>query len=1392
MLNQNSERFVVLNSTNYHSWSQNMVVLCRQKGYSKFIEFAGFQEWYDEDHEPEEQEVRYRARKREIDASGFRDAEKLRDHEKLDTLFHSDLGRWSAAKAKAKESWKKEEEMARGLIQSAVSDQFKLKLRDLKTAFEMWAVLKSESQTHTLSVALLLVRQLVDLRIQSGEKLCTFLGRFEVLIDKLRDASDMFVIPPLLQCFLVICSLPSEYDFVAQSVSMASKDEINLEFLRAKFAIEDSRREAKSQKGGEAKPREEREKSEEANLGQEGRRKCADCDAALPRDAPRKHTRCKKCHSAYWNAKEKEKSDEKKGREEKAHSVVRVGNVMLSAGVGAGEMTSWVMDSGATTHLTNNMSDLSDARPSAVSIVGPVGERTKASLEGTVFLEISDGLDVHAIELQNALFSPDLRKKLMSVPRLTKSGVASVIFTADECLVVDGEVGYTGNLLLKGRRDESDLYVMSESLEEVQSLNTTAEQSSSLAQWHVKFGHMAKDDILRASKHYGFNISDPESAISCASCAKASIRRANFKKRPVPDELKAGDEIHSDLCGQIVPSSLGGKKYFVTFIDKESDFVFGKTIVRKSEVMEEFLAVRSYILTQIENRVKRFVSDGEGKYVSNDFQSYLKKKGIVHEQSPAYTPQRNGVSERKNLTIMNRVRAILIEKNVPSFLWGEAFNYLLYVMNRSVRKEEEMSRYEKLHGTKPSLKHIHEFATPVVFKNNSNERKKLEPKGVDGLYVGYNESNNTYRVYDIAKRRIVASRDVIFFPDRQHPLEGPSEIEIVQDEDGEFVWVDVDEEKLIEDEFEELVEVQSSRSQQLQQQPDQGAINNDNDDINIDDSVRNLIDPFVVAQSQAQQQQPMIGNSRYPERNRKQAQFFNFNAELVSPNLPDPQSFSEAMSAPDSDQWREAMKAELSALDAMKTWDDGVSRPSEAPVVDSRWVFKRKFRCDGSVEKHKARLVAKGFTQTHGVDYFETFAPVARLETIRYAVSLVASSPDLEIHHLDVNSAFLNSSLEDEIYMRLPTDLGGNVVQLRKSLYGLKQSPRCWNKEVTGYLLSLGFTQSVADPCLFISRCDSVLRIIVLWVDDCLVVGDFNDIADIKKALMAKYLMKDLGSLSQFVGLSIEKMENGIKVHQSAYLSRVLERFGVDDCAGLDTPSLIAPKDHPGSGQKFENVSIYRQAVGCLNYLANGTRPDISFSVSVVARKLSDPSVLDWINVKRILSYLKRTQNAGIFYSRAGSKLVGYSDASYAENAKGRKSTGGYVFMLNNGAVSWKSKKQSCVSISSAEAELISLSKAAQECIWLGKLETDLGVGLTPRLIYEDNQATIRLTKDYVYSDRSKHIDVRYFFCREKVMEGVIQVEYMPTEKMVADILTKCLGRLLHYRHAQSMGMIDL
>ena len=505
----------------------------------------------------------------------------------------------------------------------------------------------------------------------------------------------------------------------------------------------------------------------------------------------------------------------------------------------------------------------------------------------------------------------------------------------------------------------------------------------------------------------------------------------------------------------------------------------------------------------------------------------------------------------------------------------------------------------------------------------------------------------------------------------------------------------------------------------------------------------------------------------------------------------EPHTWREMLNSPDKQLWLNAVKDELDSLATMKTWEL-VPRPGDKPVVRNRWIFKIKTKLDGTIDRYKARLVAKGYTQTKGIDYEETFSPVVKYETLRYLIALSAEK-QWHIHQMDVKTAFLHGDLEELIYMEQPeghiTD-PSKVCLLRKSLYGLKQSPRCWNKKFTQFLFAAKFKQSKADPCLFLrEQSDGLVLVIAIYVDDLLITGNSELFGNIKSQLAKSFAMTDLGPLTHILGMTVVRTSSGTYIHQQKYITRLLETFNMKDCKALDTPAIVPPNAaSPALGRDIP----YMEAVGSLNYLATCSRPDLAFAVSQIARHMHAPTEENWTAVKRIFRYLQGTKTLCLFYSSTPIPLTGYSDASYAPEATDRKSTSGYVFMKNGGAISWKSKKQPIVSLSSMEAEYIALCTAGKEAIWLRQLEADLKSSPAKSIVLnEDNQAAIKLAKNSIMSDRSKHIDVRYHWIREQVAAGTVTLQYCPTDMMVADIFTKPLQRLLHSKFLKLLGLVD-
>lgn len=456
-----------------------------------------------------------------------------------------------------------------------------------------------------------------------------------------------------------------------------------------------------------------------------------------------------------------------------------------------------------------------------------------------------------------------------------------------------------------------------------------------------------------------------------------------------------------------------------------------------------------------------------------------------------------------------------------------------------------------------------------------------------------------------------------------------------------------------------------------------------------------------------------------------------------------------------------------------------VDRPKDRNIIDDRWVFKVKRNSDDSVERHKARLVARGFSQEYGFDYWETFSPVVRFTSIRTILALAAQRR-MKIKQFDVKTAFLNGDLEEEIYMEQPSgfsDGTNKVCKLQRSLYGLKQASRCWNRKFKEFIQLFGFVACGADSCVFVSRKDGKLTILAIHVDDGLIVSDDNQC--IERALTHLQAHFEITSMKVgcFLGLEIEQRPDGsIFIHQSAYARRVLKRFNMDGCNPVMTPSDPNQVLHNFSESEPSGYP-YREAVGSIMYLSVGTRPDITHAVAIASRYLEKPSIVHENAVKRILKYLKGTINFGILYlSTEEPQLIGYSDADHAGDVETRRSTSGHIFKLCGGLISCE--RQKSVSISTMEAEYISASEAVRELVWLIRLLKELFMGeLKKPLFFMDNDSAIKLIKNPEFHKRSKHIDIRYHFIREKYNQNLFILNYVSTHEMIADMFTKALAK---------------
>jgi hypothetical protein len=513
-----------------------------------------------------------------------------------------------------------------------------------------------------------------------------------------------------------------------------------------------------------------------------------------------------------------------------------------------------------------------------------------------------------------------------------------------------------------------------------------------------------------------------------------------------------------------------------------------------------------------------------------------------------------------------------------------------------------------------------------------------------------------------------------------------------------------------------------------------------------------------------------------------------------------PSTYREATASSESKEWRGAMKSEYHGCLAQDTWTlvKRSSLASGTNVIPVKWVFKIKTDENGVVTKYKARITPKGFKQKHGVDYFEVFANTGKYKTMRVALSIAART-DMELRQLDVPQAFIQAPLEENVYMEMPEgfEIDGMVCHLKKSLYGLKQSPRNWYLLCSAFIMKeMHFQATVSDPCLFwkTSRTGR-LMLLFLFVDDMQVGFDAADEAEYGEALALlkeRFNISNLGESKFMFGMRISRNRQvkTIYLDQELYITKALEKYGLDQCRTVPTPAVqssSAPTslEREGAESQPTDLKLYQEKVGTLLYAAISTRPDISFAVNRLTQHMIAPTVANAKACDRVFRYLAGTKAKGLLFGRRNeSVLTAWSDSDWGTDWIDRKSQTGWAAMLWGDLVSWASKKQKVVAQSSCEAELYAEASAINEMSWLRGLLSEIslyteGRDPTPKL-YGDNQSTQKLTENGVKSERTKHIDIKYRFVTDEVTNGRVQLQWIPTTHQVADVLTKALGTQQH------------
>ena len=504
----------------------------------------------------------------------------------------------------------------------------------------------------------------------------------------------------------------------------------------------------------------------------------------------------------------------------------------------------------------------------------------------------------------------------------------------------------------------------------------------------------------------------------------------------------------------------------------------------------------------------------------------------------------------------------------------------------------------------------------------------------------------------------------------------------------------------------------------------------------------------------------------------------------------DPRTWREAMARSDAEQCDASVRDEIHTLIGNGTWEI-VELPPRAKAIPSGWVFKTKRTPDGKVERCKARIVAKGCNQRPGVDYFETFAPTFRPAAFRNTLA-AAGIEDMHLRSADFSSAFTNGDLNEVIHMRQPEGFhqgGPNMVcLLKKSLYGLKQGARQWNKKLHETFLELGFTRLISDRSVYLFARDDVRIIVPVYIDDVTLASKSQESLDrTVEELSKRFKLQDLGETKFILGVEIirDRPNRTISLSQCQYIIDILERYGFSDCNPVGTPLPTSIKLSKAMGPKTpQEVELmrdipYLSVLGSVLYLATMTRPDISYAVSFLGRFSANPGPPHWFGLKHLLRYLKGTMDYKLTYNGKDVNSVRfdtYCDASHGDCLDSGRSTGGYVTTMAGGAISWSSKLQTIVALSSTEAEYMVAVEAGKEILWMRNILGEFGFPQdSSSLLHIDNQSAINVSKNPEHFGRMKHLDLRFFWLRDVVDAGTITPVKIKGTEHPADCLTKAL-----------------
>ena len=1052
--------------------------------------------------------------------------------------------------------------------------------------------------------------------------------------------------------------------------------------------------------------------------------------------------------------------------------------VAYTAGNEDRSLYDWIVDSASTSHICNKRDVFTEYIPThdQVPIYGVGNIATHALGRGKVIIGALYNNKLHKITLNDVLYVPNNRHNLLSLGRWER---ANGKFKGGQGITL---ISPNGTHIGHGILSKNNLYTMKfrylsydKSVRKQYSL-TTQTQALTWEAWHRRFGHVSYTGLgkLHSQKLVdGFTLDTRSPKPDCPACIAAKHSEKPFGS-PTKRVSQPGELTHADLWGKYDVTSINGCQYYLLLIDDATRYITVRFLKTKDQAASQIKNYFTYLSVR-EKQPRAIRIDRGTEFVNNALMSWCEAHGIDVQRTAPYSPSQNGVAERMNRTLVELARAMLAAAQLPEFLWEPAVEHAAYIRNRSFTTSlQGITPYQAWHDNKPNVAHLREFGAPVwILLQGQKVPRKMLPKSARRAYVGHDDGSGAVKYYNAQSRKVLTSRNF-------HLLSSPDPEPEPELCDPIVVTPEVDTTAVDHNIAPEGGPGSSTRNTQKRKAEDSPPNAEPKRTRGVRIDYKMLNDPFSDNEDNADEE---TLHTQY------------INAAEIGGDI---HSLVEARKSDEWPEWKSAIQAELNQLEEMGTWKL-VDKPPGVTPIANKWVFAKKRDKMGQVTKFKARLVAKGCAQRPGHDYVETHSPVVRLETIRAILSLIPKEK-LIVRQMDVKGAYLNGTLKERVYMRQPEgyeDGTDRMCLLIKTLYGLKQAGREWNIEFDDKMKKHGFVQLLSDPCVYIRRDHRGIAIITVWVDDLLLFASSIEAMEaMSDDLKSEWQMTELGEPSKIVGIEIVIGERSITISQKKYIENILLKEGLERANPVSMPlDPNAPLEPNPDGGEGDRSNSYARLLGELQFLANATRPDIAFAVNRLASYTANPSIQHISALKRILRYLAGTKSYGITYtadSDQSNLFHGYADAAYG-NLDERKSTTGYVFIAGKGAITWRSKKQQVVALSSTEAEYVALSEAAREACWLRSLFKELGYEQNyPTQIHGDNEGALAMAKNPQFHQRAKHIDIKWHSIRQMIKRKKIQVESCRGQQQTADVLTKALPRPKHKQHVSEMGMAPI